>query len=301
LLDHWYLLGHVQRRFAWYRIRDLFLGLNQTVQDMEMALALAAACEQTEAIWLTKLFAGRDAPTREQARRIFLNCEKDPSAVCFAGLLEGSDDEIHQAAALGDAFAQARVAWRMRGTDGFLCAKRSAAQGERDGFFALGHCLQHGDGCKIDFERAKESYLIAAELGHFDAMFCLASMLKKSDPQRYLWFGRAAVGVNALPFLIEMERQVRDVNCSSNVVFAIGRALKGNIDNEKTAIFGETHMFDSCIVSANQALGFYEFQLQACRKAVDSWTLVGIRNYVVKDIRKLIAHLVWDSRFEANF
>jgi hypothetical protein len=79
----------------------------------------------------------------------------------------------------------------------------------------------------------------------------------------------------------------------ANIVFAIGRALKGHIDNEKRAIFGTTFNFDSYSGRANQALHFYEFQLQSYRKAVNSWAIVGLRNKVVKDIRKMIGKIIW--------
>jgi hypothetical protein len=65
----------------------------------------------------------------------------------------------------------------------------------------------------------------------------------------------------------------------SKVVFAIGRALKRHIDNEERTIFGQGYPnFEARMGPANQALDFYEFQLQSYRKAVDSWTVVGLRN-----------------------
>jgi hypothetical protein len=36
--------------------------------------------------------------------------------------------------------------------------------------------------------------------------------------------------------------------------------------------------------------------LQSYRKAVDSWTIVGLRNGIVKDIRKMIGIMIWDVR-----
>ncbi len=85
------------------------------------------------------------------------------------------------------------------------------------------------------------------------------------------------------------------------VVVAIGRALKGHIDNEKGTIFGNGYKFVSVSNPANQALHFYEFQLQLYRKAIDTWTFVGLRNDIVKDIRKMIAKMIWDSRDEAKY
>jgi hypothetical protein len=126
-----------------------------------------------------------------------------------------------------------------------------------------------------------------------------------NDPQRFVWFGRvAAANGNSQYFLNEMVDQIRDFNSGvghATVVFVVGRALKGHVDNEKGTIFGRGYNFDTYIGPANQALHCYEFQLQSYRKAVDSWTIVGLRNRVVKDIRKLIGKMIWDAREYAEF
>jgi hypothetical protein len=36
-------------------------------------------------------------------------------------------------------------------------------------------------------------------------------------------------------------------------------------------------------------------------KAVDSWTIIGLRNGVVKDIRKMIGKMIWDAREQAAY
>jgi hypothetical protein len=82
------------------------------------------------------------------------------------------------------------------------------------------------------------------------------------------------------------------------VVFAIGRALKGHISNENRTVLND-YDFDTFIGPANQALRFYEFQLQSYRKAGDSWTIIELRNKVVKDIRTMIGKMIWDAREEA--
>jgi hypothetical protein len=73
------------------------------------------------------------------------------------------------------------------------------------------------------------------------------------------------------------------------------------MNNEKRTIFGEGLDFHTYVGPANQALRFYEFQLQSYRKAVDSWTIVGQRNNVVRDIRKMIGMMIWDAREEAAY
>jgi TPR repeat protein len=105
---------------------------------------------------------------------------------------------VCRAAELGDAFAQAEMAWKNVHGEGFRWAEKSAGQGERDGFFMLGVCCRGGLGCEQDVKRAKESFLVSAELGHVCAMVRLGELLEKDDPQRLMWFGRAAANGDLL-------------------------------------------------------------------------------------------------------
>jgi TPR repeat protein len=293
----------LQQYLAWYRIRDTLCGANDVQQDVNKALELAAVCEHPNAVWLTKLFGGRHVNTNEEARQIFRGCENDQRALCFASFL-GAVEEIHRAADLGDAFAQAWMARQAAGEERFGWAEKSAAQGERDGFCNLGYCYRNGIACEKDLERAKENFLVAAELGYVYGMVCVGELLDKNDPQRFVWFGRAAANGEPFSFLKEMRDQIRNFSSGtglSNVMFVIGRALKGHINNESRTLFGSTWNFDAHIGPAKQALQFYEFQLQSCQKAVDSWTIVGLRNGVVRDIRKMIGKMIWDAREEASY
>jgi hypothetical protein len=296
----------LQNLLAWYKIRDTLLGENNVKRDLKKALMVAAVCKHSDAVSLTKLFAGRDASTRDEARQVFLCCENDQRAVLFAVLLVWSWNEIRRSAELGDLYAQASMAGQTGGEERCRWAQKSAAQGERDGFFWFGRCFEGGEGCERDVERAKENYLIAAELGYVDAMFKFGRLLDKNDPHRFAWLGKAAVnGNNAWVFLSEMEEEMRNFNDRTGllfVVFAIWRALKGHIDNEKQTMFGiNFSSFSSFIGPANQALQVYNFQLRSYRKAVDTWTLVGIHYQIVKDVRKMIAKMIWDTRKEAKY
>jgi hypothetical protein len=196
------------------------------------------------------------------------------------------------------------MAGRTNGEQHFRWAEKSAAQEERDSFCHLGYCYRDGIGCEEEAERAKENFLVAAELGHVYGMFCLGWLFDNSHPQRFIWFGRAAVSGYSISFLNEMSDQIYNFNRGTghaNVVFVIGRALKGQVDNEKRTIFGIATNFDTYIGHANQVLQFYEYNLQSYRKAVDSWSIIGLRNKVVKDMRKMIGKMIWDAREEAAY
>ena len=74
------------------------------------------------------------------------------------------------------------------------------------------------------------------------------------------------------------------------------------MNEQARKIFSSDYKFiNSCIGAAKQALAFYEAQIKATKDAMRAWTLVGIHFDVVKDVRKLIAKLIWDSRDEAVY
>jgi hypothetical protein len=136
------------------------------------------------------------------------------------------------------------------------------------------------------------------------ALVCLGRLLDKDDPQRFVWFGRAAAKGDSSLFLNEVLDQVRNFNRgirNAKIIFAIGRALKRQIDKDRRTIFETRYEFGTYIGPANQALHFYNIQLKSYRKAVDSWAIVGLRNGVVKDIQKMIGKMIWDAREEAAY
>jgi TPR repeat protein len=196
------------------------------------------------------------------------------------------------------------MAERTRGEERFKFAQLAAAQGERDGYAWLGWCFREGEGCEKDLDKAKENFLCASELSLVSAMILLGDLLDESDPQRWRWWGRAAALGDSWRFLANFAKQVELFNSGSGsaaVVFAIGRGLQGHVNEEARTIFNDLYTFDSCIGPAKQAIAFYEVQIQATKDAIRAWALVGIHFNVVKDVRKLIAKLIWDSREEALY
>ena len=83
-------------------------------------------------------------------------------------------------------------------------------------------------------------------------------------------------------------------------MFAIRQALQGHVNEQAKTIFNDSYV-DSRIGPAKQAIAFYKVQIKATTAAMRAWSLVGIHFNVVKDVRKLIAKLIWDSREEALY
>jgi hypothetical protein len=290
---------------SWYEVRDTLLGANTVKRNVKKALQLAASCHHEDAVWLTKVCSGCIIMDEEDAHQVFLEQGEHPRALCFAGLLKSPLDlnQIKRSAELGCACAQACMASEASGDTIFCWAKKAAAQGERDWFFWLGYCYILEEGCQFDLIKAKENYLLAAEAGHVYSMSRYCQLLDVSDPQRYVWRGRAASQGDSGEFLNEMVEQMHKFNSgcgSSSVVFEIGKALKGHVNFEIRQIFGVT-LNPDFVDPANQAIRFYEFQLLCYRKALDCWSIIAKRCGIVKDIRIVIGNIIWQSRKNANY
>jgi hypothetical protein len=293
-----------QQLLAWYEIRDMMLGQNSVEQDVKKALSLAAICKHRDAVWLTELFAGHVIEHKWEAVLLFRErgSNGDQRALFFGAFSWTVDVGMLAQSAVGYAPAQASMVLRTPDEEGVRWAEKACAQGERNGFYWLGHCKLLGRGCERDEKTAREMFLIAAELGYVEAMLRLKILLDKTDPQRFAWMGRAAMRGRQQYFLKEMLGAFADgvERCKSDVLFVIGRALKGQMDSEKCTAFGET-LDDSTFRRAAQAVSFFEKQLHLYRAAVDLWTFIGRRSYVVKDIRILIAKKIWNCRDEAKY
>lgn len=298
----------------WLKIRDLLLGLNNVAQDVKRALELAALCQHRDAVYLTEIFAGKGVNTKEQAREVFLAQPEDEArALCFSELVLSDDIDdwdllrVRRSAELGFAFGQAMMEDVTKDADQkFRFAQISARKRERDGFRLLGFCFHCGCGCEINRYKAVENYLLAAELGHVYAMCSGGRFLHEANPQHWLWLGRAAQKGYTFDFLRDFCVAVNDFKSgrviSAVCIFQIGRALNGQVDVVQRQILGEpSDDFDSHVGPANDAIALYKSQLAACKSAIDTWTLVGIRNHVVKDIRILIGKMIWELRDLAEY
>jgi hypothetical protein len=225
---------------------------------------------------------------KEDAKRVFSALgQTDARALCFSWLCGDRDlGLLRRAGELGFAFAQAWMAEKTRGEQKFKFAQLATAQGERDGFFWLGCCFCNGEGCEKDLDKAKENFLLASELGHVWAMIELGNLLGESDPQRWRWWSRAAALGFSWNFLSNFVEQVELFNSGSGnavVIFAIGQALQGHVNEDVRTICIEKHDFASRIGPAKQAIAFYEAQIQATKAVMHAWTQVGIKLNVVKD------------------
>jgi hypothetical protein len=287
----------------WYIVRDTLFGSNKCLQNVKKAFELAAVCDHELARWLLSLFADHTVTNKVEVQQVFLALGNDDArALCFGACMQEpvNMDMVERAARLGDALAQATIAKKGDVQSKWSWAEKAARQGEREGFFELGTCYMYGYGCTKDETKAKELYLRAAKLGLVEGMSDYGCLLKKSDPERYVWLAKSCSRGGSLLFFTDLLDQMRNFNAGNghaSVVFAMGRALRKQINVEKRTIFGK---FEGTYLRgpARDAVQFYKDICQAARRAVDVWSIVGRRVRIVKDVRLIISRLLWNARDE---
>ena len=293
----------------WYKIFDTLYGWNHVRQNVPLALEMAATCAHPEAQWLAKTFKGKHVKLLSDFEAVLVQCDQnDAHRLCFLALCYDRktpfyEVSMRQAAEKGLSLAQARYAACRRSVvsaeTSFKFATLAAKKNERYAFYILGLLYSGGDGCERNDEKAMACFLRAANFGEVWAMVMLGRKFEPSDIQRWKWWGRAAKLGKSFQFIQHFARQVK--HGSPSVVFVIGQTLQGYVDFEKRIVFEDDDAGEKIVTRAKQAIDFYKFQLLSYRKAVDAWTLVGMRWRVVKDIRKLIGSVIWNTREEALY
>ncbi len=298
------------------------------LQDIKGALEIAAKSKHPDAVWLTKIFAGRRHRKRSQARDVFLEHPNDGRALYFSVAVmsiptfwyDRDVSDVLRSATLGFLVAQAKIAsltmHQIRNLDISEEQIKKFRENAASQYIA-GGLWRYGLEIK-NSEEANMCMMLAGELGFADASAIIASRLHDlGDPNAWIWWGRAA-RTDAESFPVEFPRKVelffsKRSKAGARHVFAIGFALEGQVDdvNRKIANLEEwdedeevgldEFKFDECLVPALLAIEFKVLQVKAARRAVDAWTGVGMRLKICKDVRKLIGKLIWDARSEASY
>ncbi len=237
-----------QQRRAWLRARDLLMGRNECKANAVRALELASRCEHPEALWLCRVLQGwkeekkelkkrlEGAALREEAATTTQEERQDRlRAMALLALIFKGDDAMSllcEAARGGDGLAMATMARLTGPLEKRRWATLAAEAGEAEGQYVLGICWHKGFGSEQDSEQAMLCYRQAAEQGWVEAQLQLGLMYSLTEPERFVWVGRAARKAGkrfAEQFLTDMLRVAERGPCSPEVQRRIAEALKDRI------------------------------------------------------------------------
>jgi hypothetical protein len=133
------------------------------------------------------------------------------------------------------------------------------------------------DGCAKDTKAAEALIRQAAELG-----------------QRYRWWGRATAR-NVNIGITRLISAAGGSGRSPRVVLELGAALSGRMDEEMEELF-EMVCDAKAVQAARLCIRRYEKWCEEAKEGVRCWLLAARRQGVVKDVRVMVARMLWEQR-----
>lgn len=286
----------------WYEIRDLLFGENWRRRDIAKGVALAKHCSHPDAVLICNVLQNQ-VWTRDVLKKVFLEYAErsnDLRALCFAWCFLESEGDQHRnldwlkrASDAGFAFAQTQhfeLLYESTRSSPELkpLAEKAVSKNERDGYL----CLARLRGDKF-LKAAKKG----AKLGSVGCMVIFGRDAKFSK-DNISFLGQAAMFGADVYFYQLFDRNYsynwNIITKDSQLIYLAGYYAE--------KIFMLLQRLETIMFSrVSHAVNFYTGQTAACRAAVDTWSLCALRLKLHKDIRVLIAKIVWDSRSEALF
>ncbi len=265
----------------WYTARDHLFGINYESINMPHALQLARQCKDDDAAWLCSLFP--TCPKNEKEMRATLDLqERDGRVLCFRYMLKlnGYAEYLKESAELGYPLAQALYG-RVKGQERY--AALSAISGEREGYVSLYHIEENLD---------EEAILLkkAAHLGHANSQTQYATrFLQVGNPERYFWLGqvlRKSVGAAISTMLGDVNKNPQNTLILYNVgKYASGASLARFYHSDEKERMRNLH-------------SRYNDANVKTKEAIYCWLLIGKSLSVVRDIRNVIAKLIYKQAHE---
>jgi hypothetical protein len=293
--------------------------------SLKVGWNLALKSNHVDAKWILSVFPNGPPQSARAAKLAFeTHSPQDIRSRFFAEVVCSNSAHHYEAYAKeGYAFAQGLWAEHISGSsrDDSIDAKKWATLGIAQGDSLSTHVLASILFDSIDpdeMHTARQLTVQAAELGEADSYYLLATRCASyRDPKRFVWLGKFIAHCDLMDhdgysepndaklFFLEKMRKVFALDCAQNSdggysrkhFYNLGRVLRDQIyDGEEQKMIFYFPVSSSDLILANEAVRRYNVWNGIAVRTVNTWTIVGMRNRIVKDIRLIISKMLWESR-----
>jgi hypothetical protein len=171
--------------------------------------------------------------------------------------------------------------------------EKASEQNDREGLFELGGLLRLHRKCKDD-GKAMELYRCAAELNHRHAQFVYGQVaFGRTDWERFYWCAKAAEGgVGVVQLASTLRAGCPSFNAGIRTAAPV---IRNNLEKWNAGgVFRSIRAFR--MVECRDMERVFELHaamLSRAKRAVDCWSMAARRCRVVKDMRVVIAKMLW--------
>ncbi len=287
----------------WHYAKSVFF--SRDAMSLSQGLALARRSEHQDARFLVSLFPKGAPIFKSIAVTVFLSQGDDARCMCWAalcgppyqphGLEESQERLMRQSAEKGYAFAQCKLTAKDQGEQ-LMWLEKAAAQGEPEAMWMLAECMHNSRDVAFDEQRAKKLCFEAALLGHAAAQCEWAvKYCEKESGEQFAWLRRSASQghVLALQRVAESateQLKLYDAGGSGRIVFETGAALLDRRTWRTRRMAGQT------AESVYLVQSLYRRWCASAKRAVLCWLWLSRSLRLIRDIRLLIADIVWDQK-----
>jgi TPR repeat protein len=280
------------------------------LEGLEEAMLLARACNHPDAVWFCSLFPAGVPVTDRDMVDVMRQHGDDPRALLLLWkaehvieLLPHSNALLLRAAEMGYAPAQADAALELflePGGEGFRWAERAAAAGDRRGMFALAQHLSEGRGCESDGGKAFELYRDAARSGDACAQFAYGRRgFELLDWERYHWYALAARAGNSDAVIALTDATVLiplfESGELARILHIVGPVFRAHVTNR---VSFRLCVGDSFLEQYQRVIALYDAMAERAKEAMRCWSVIGRRVGLVKDVRVMIAKMLWEEAWQ---
>ncbi len=290
-----------RERIKWYHARRAFF--DECSESLDEGLQLARECLHEDARFLCSLFPDGAPATHEEAAAVFLVHKEDARCCCWgANIVPTAPLELlRQSATAGYAYAQVNYSQYISynwtgGEEVRMWQDKALTQGEPEAMMLVALRCEKGTGVPVDKQRAEGLWREASELGEPRAQFHIAeSFYDRASPERFVWLRRSAIQkLKHSKAVLVHEAVLRVANLkrggSGRLVFEIGAALS------EVEVLSITLQKPELAEGVDSAVGLYAEWCRDANRALVCWLWLSRQLGVAKDIRLLIADLIWASR-----
>jgi hypothetical protein len=260
---------------------------------------MARECAHPDAQWLASLFPAEGPPVSRKAMADVMRQHPSDARAVFLvwAFVRDEGAMLVRAAEMGYAPAQAQMSIDGDpGDDTFSWATRGEAQGDRRAKNVLAYCYDNGEGCERDLAKAAQLYEQAAERGCPSALYVHGKTFGPHDWRRFHYWGRAKTGQcryalreGIIPLLPLFE-----AGQLGRVLHVAAPALRRNVYGVAGGLY-RTAVTEDDESRVTRVLQLHGAMLDRARQAIACWSVVGRRLGLVKDMRVVIAKMVWEE------
>ncbi len=285
-----------RERIKWFAARSIFFADVQTTSSFAKGLELAKDCEHEDARFLVSLFPDGPPSDSDQAAAVFL-AQNDARCWCWATQCEAQPRQelLARSAEAGCAWAQLLGFGPLDRAEGLSWMEKAAAAGERDALSALAYSLWYTSNGVYDDARATELWKEAAELGHAEGQYSFGmSCCINGSLEQFVWMRRAAMqkhygALAALTTAGASQSLLLAWDRPERKLFEIGAGLSA-VDSS------DLPMLRHEVAYVRKTVNMYEQWCREAERGVLCWLWLSRDMGLVKDIRVMIARLIWEER-----